>query len=180
MDRNARLSSLRPGACVLALALLGACGDGHDARTDSVDVAHLLARESVPVMAAGRTAEVTVTADAAGRLVDSVFRAQLAPTVARLRGEGSPQISLLVAVTRFRLSGDSAEAVVHRRGVDRADTTRFASSDTRYLLAWSRMNHWMVTATQPSNFQGEGKPSARPRDAWWDSTKAKAKAPATP
>jgi hypothetical protein len=69
------------------------------------------------------------------------------------------------------LNGDSAEAVIRRRGVDRADTTRFATSDTRYRLSWSRLNHWLVTSTEPFNFQGEGAPPARPRDAWWDSTK---------
>lgn len=180
MDHITRPSSLRPRACVAALALVAACSDNHNSRDDSVAAAHLLAKEARPVLAPGRTAVVIATAEAAGRTFDSVFRADLAPVAKRVRGTGDPAVNLRVTVTSFLMNGDSAVAVMHRRGVDFKDTTRFASSETRYRLVWSRVGGWLLASTQPSNFQGEGAPPARPRDAWYDSTTGKAKAPATP
>jgi hypothetical protein len=181
MDHITRPYPLRARACsIAALALVAACGDSHDSRADSIAVAHLLAREAVPTLAPGRNTVLTVSAEAAGRAVDSVFRADLAPVATRVRGSGPPALDLRVTMTTLKLNGDSAAAVIQRHGVDRKDTTRFASSQALYQLAWSRVGGWMIASVQPFSFKGEGKPAARPRDAWWDSTTGKAKAPATP
>lgn len=167
-DRRPR-RPFRPSlATLVGLALLAACGDAHEPSEDSVAVADIVAREAVPVITPGRAAELHATATSVGGAFDSVFRERMAPVALRLRGtDSTPPVVLDVAVTSLRLAGDSAEAVVHRRGHYRADTARFSSSDTRYRLVWQQEGGWRVAQTEPFNFQGEGAPPARARDVWW-------------
>ena len=161
--------------CQIAVVILVgvACGDRHDPGADSVALAELIARESVPVLTPGRTAELRVNAEAVGGAFDSVFRARMEPVTLRLRGaEGAPAVIIDVDVRSLALTGDSAQVVVDRRGHYRADTARFSASQTRYRLAWQRDSGWRVTHTEPLTFTGEGVPPARARDLWWPDTGA--------
>lgn len=153
---------------ILILAL-AACGRGHSPREDSVALAELVAREAVPVLTAGRTATLEARSAAAGAF-DSVFRARMTPVAERLRGgsaAGATEVLLDVGVQSFTLAGDSAEAVVERRGRYRADTARFSASRTRYRFLWTKDGGWALAQTDPFEFTGEGQPPARPRDEWW-------------
>lgn len=164
------------------LLVLAGCERGHDARADSLALAELVAREAVPVITPGRTAELSVRTSVGGPF-DSVLVARMVPVVGRLRGDsaaGRAEVLLEVGVESFSLAGDSAEAVVARRGRYRADTTRYSSSRTRYRYLWTKEGGWTLAQTDPFEFAGEGQPPARARDLWWpsrDSAGAAAKPP---
>lgn len=173
MVENLMLAARR--FCHIAIFILvgAACGDRHDPGDDSVAVAELIARESVPVLTPGRTAELRASAEAVGGPFDSVFRARMEPVAQRLLGAGgAPPVIIDVAVRSLDLAGDSAQVVVHRRGHYRADTARFSANQTRYRLAWQRDAGWRVTHTEPFDFRGEGIPPRRARDLWWPDTGA--------
>jgi hypothetical protein len=157
-------------ACALTAVTLTslACAERHEPAADTVAIAELIANEAVPVFPGGRTAELRVSVASVGGAFDSVFRAEMSTVTQRLRGtDSAPPVVLDVTVTSLRLVGDTALAIVRRRGFYRADTTRYSASDTRYRFVWQRERGWALADAEPFNFAGEGVPPTRARDVWW-------------
>ena len=161
-------------SCVLAALAFTAigCGERHEPSADTVAIAELLANEAIPVFPEGRSAELRVQVTSVGGAFDSVFRAEMSSVVQRLRGaDSAPPVVLDVTVTSLELRGDSAQALIRRRGFYRADTSRYSASDTRYRFLWQRERGWTLADAQPFNFSGEGVPPSRARDVWWPEQK---------